>query len=261
MRHLLACAAWCVVLTFAGCSEKPVPTPRETSTPASVPDSQVVNSPREHTEADSTAPNREVTPPELSDPLDREIIRWFDTLGFPDLANRKLVRLRLPYWSETVDARFPRPLAFLLSEDDKSFKVFSLSLFESSYVRTRRDESGEQSTRFDVVDLRQEANAFLKLMRTPESDVGMPRSFGRQVSERVEAVVIARGCAANGLGKEAHELLVEAASITDPRVGNPRSRQTPPTALAGRNASSHFAGSRRDGSTIENLHESRHPAR
>jgi hypothetical protein len=163
-------------------------------------------------------------PPGAKSPLteaDQKAIAWFDTLGFPDLAKKKCVRVATGMWSQSGnDSPVNRyVLAFLLSEKGDEFTVFTPDLITQDYRRTKPGTPEHERVDYGPVDLKKAAEAQLAQLRMPTDKNDPWRRFGERLSERGEVFVLARVCAANGLEGLAHELICEAAKMPDRHDG------------------------------------------
>lgn len=164
-------------------------------------------------------------PSPLSD-ADRALFAWFDGIGLPSCAGKPYVRVewRAVGASETV----PRADdlwtvdGFLVGSEGEKLTVLDGDLWPRRIDRTPpHDWTGGMRT-LDLRKVVAEALARLQAMRTDPGAVeatdrlypGVRLRFG----DEGQTAALARHAAANGLEREAHELL-EAARALPPRVG------------------------------------------
>lgn len=212
-----SCLTVACVLLVAGCSEK---TQHQeaiqhsvTPTPASKPEAPN-EGPRVATAGHESA---------LTE-VDKHVIEWFDSLGFPDLAELKLVRITFGggILVGNEEAANDSMLAFLLSSDEREFSVLTLDLNERQFALRPAIGDEHVNAFFEVVDLNDETTRYLQQLRRRDEEKRDPWSrFGRMLSERGELVVLARACAAHGLDQTAHDLLAHAIAMPDLQTGRP----------------------------------------
>ena len=154
--------------------------------------------------------------------VDQRVIEWIDSLGFPDLAPLKLVRVASGWGMVGEEPEKHFMLAFLLSDDGATFTVLTFDLTERRLAAQAAAGGLQETASFEVVDLSDEITRYLDKLRRRDEEKRDPRSrFGAMLSERGELVVLARGCAAHGLDQAAHELITYAISIPDLQTGRP----------------------------------------
>ncbi len=146
---------------------------------------------------------------------DIEAIQWFDQLSFPNLEKAKCVRVATGNWSKSGNEPPQNSfmVAFLLSDQEDAFTVFTRDLFTRTYTKTRPDTPTHQVIAFEIRDLASEAIDQLAQFPTPESVKNARDRFGALASERVEVFALARVCAAQKLDGVAHQLIELAALL------------------------------------------------
>ena len=153
---------------------------------------------------------------EVSADIER-VFLWFDTLGFPRLADCKVVRVeigqRIGEGGDAVERFYAD--ALLLDEDEEQFTVFR-NLSQATWEKTpERRRSG-----LVVADLETGATERLRQLRSgAEDEKWFP--LGVNVTERAELFVLARACHEAGHDQLANELLSEILSIPDLQTGEP----------------------------------------
>lgn len=151
-----------------------------------------------------------------------KVFKWFDTLGYPNLTDRKL--LRVPIGSRFNLSDDPPKIdyahAFLLRDEGKRLVVFMLSLSESTFEKTPDGVSEHGQLGFTVADLKKMATDRLKELRKISDDEPDPwRRFGAKMTERGELFVLARACNSSGYKQLANELVAQTLSIPDLQTG------------------------------------------
>lgn len=153
-----------------------------------------------------------------------ELFAWFDTLGFPDLNNRKCIRVLRSISVRSFDNvdKYNYELAFLL-EENHEFKEFHLDLNTLACSETNyKMITGEPIGFVEVnVNLKDEVVSRLAALRERGKEDFSFRRIDNKVTERVELFVLARGCFGNGLNQLADELIAEAARIPDDQMEQP----------------------------------------
>ena len=146
---------------------------------------------------------------------DLEVIQWFDQLLFPNLETMKCVRVATGNWSKSGNEQPQNSfiIAFLLSDHEDSFTVFTRDLFTRTYTKTRPDTPMHEVVAFEIRDLASEATDQLSQFPTPESVKNARDRFSALASKRVEIFSLARACAAQTLDGVAHQLIDLAASL------------------------------------------------
>ena len=146
---------------------------------------------------------------------DLEVIQWFDQLSFPNLENSKCVRVATGHWSKSGNEQAQNSyiIAFLISEQNDSFTVFTRDLFTRTYTKSPPNTPLHEVVAFEVRDLASEAADQLSQFPLPETARNAAFRFGERASERVEIFALARVCAAQKLDGVAHQLIDLAASL------------------------------------------------
>jgi len=149
-------------------------------------------------------------------PADRKAIAWFDSLGFPDLAGKKCVRVATGKAMRIGDAPWQNSyrVAFLLEEHGESFTVFAFDLSTKIYTKTPAETAEAYRVGYEVLDLKQFATAQLASLRGSDDADNYFQQYSERISHRPEVFVLARACAANGHDGVAHELIAEAAKLS-----------------------------------------------
>jgi hypothetical protein len=150
----------------------------------------------------------------------KEILDWFNALGFPDLSSAKLVRVA----TGTAGSSGGRPLekqffpAFLLKTHGRSFTVFLLDLrtetFEQSLPGT--EELGRVG--YEIIDLKAAVEKYLQTRAKPKE--GEDSLFvGHEFWGGIDSLVVARACRQQGHGELARALLEESRKDFGRRFG------------------------------------------
>ncbi len=148
---------------------------------------------------------------------------WFDTLGFPDVHGKPLVLVRRSasrlQLSDAVGER-NGTLAVLTSSDEKHFSVLTTALKELTFDKTPATTAPSDSTDYESVELKPQAEQLLQTLRAPHATgaAAMWQRFGERMTESAEGFILARICDANNLPDLANELY--AAASTVPIRGN-----------------------------------------
>ena len=156
---------------------------------------------------------------------DRKLFKWFDGLGFANLAGLKYVRVGTGNWNRHGDDppqnRYVR--GFLLADAGDTFRVLHMDLSVQTYTRTGPGVSEHQRVHFTELDLQKEAEALLANLKRIHSSEERDhwRRFGARLSERSEVFILARACAAKGHDRIARQLLDFAAAMPERRTGEP----------------------------------------
>ncbi len=147
---------------------------------------------------------------------DEAIFEWFDQLGFKDYSNLTFVKVTTRWWSQSSGSEPENHVihAFLLDESDDSFSVFTLALSESSFRITPPDAPAHTVVKFARENLAEYARTVLREHAERETrDRDVWRTFGRQVNEGTEFVVLARACAAQQEPELSKQLMVAATEL------------------------------------------------
>ena len=145
----------------------------------------------------------------------QKAFKWFDSLGYPKIADRKLVYVTTGDWSQSGDDPPENSYAhaFLLRENGKQFTVLMLDLSERTFEKTPDGTPKHQLVAFVVADLKKMATDHLKRLRKIAGEEFDPwRRFGERLGERSELFVLARACHAAGHKKVAQELIAQASA-------------------------------------------------
>ncbi|MBT3289191.1 MAG: hypothetical protein HN380_17745 [Victivallales bacterium] len=163
----------------------------------------------------------------LADPLYAKLapdaaqaFSWFDRLGFPDVKGCKFVRVgtraRYDDGSEYEQPESERIEAFLTeTKPNGESTVLTLELLTHHYKQTPADAPVHRSVFFEGLPLEEYAKGRLRELQMPDDDDWGSR-FGRRLSERGEAFVLAWGCARNGHITIAQKLYEHAAGMPEP---------------------------------------------
>lgn len=151
-----------------------------------------------------------------------KVFKWFDTLGYPKLADRKLISVPIGSWSNLSDdsPKINYGHAFLLRDEGERLGVFMLNLSEHTFEKTPDGVSEHGQLGFAVADLKKIATDRLTELRKISDEEPDPwRRFGAKMTERGELFVLARACNASGYKQLANELVAQALSIRDRQTG------------------------------------------
>jgi hypothetical protein len=133
------------------------------------------------------------------------LFKWFDGLGFPDLTNANYVEVATGDWHQSGDKppenRFIR--AFLLKDDSTTFEVFTYDLKIVRFAKTDAKVRAHERVGYEPRDLKNDAEAFVKLLKKPDTEASSWPWF----NDLVGFVVMARACAAQGHPDDAKKLL------------------------------------------------------
>ncbi len=139
---------------------------------------------------------------------------WFSTLGFPDVKDKKLVRVATGRWYQAGDdpPRNTYLRGFLIDEHDDRFTVLTLSLSTETFQKTAADVVAHKRVSYEIIDLGTAAAACLSPPAAdgtsearPLWDVGLPSRTG--------TFVLAWACWRNKLDKLAADLFDHAAKM------------------------------------------------
>ena len=141
--------------------------------------------------------------------------KWFSGLGFPDVKDRRLVRVATGLWSQS--GNHPRQnryvTGFLLAEEGTRFTVLALDLTESRLTNSLPGTAEHERVGFEPLDLKAYAAAQLGALRQEPGDEDRWQRFGERLAQRSEVFVFAWACWRNGLTNEAGGLYAAAASL------------------------------------------------
>jgi hypothetical protein len=153
-----------------------------------------------------------------------QAFQWFDTLGFPKLEGTQWVRVASGQWSQRPNR--PRENSyfntFLLKVDGNRFSVFSVDGSVATFTGSGDAVSAYQRVGYEPRDLEADAKTYLETLRHPPTDERewIWQRFGERISQRAEAFIMARGCAAHDLNELAHDLCAQAEAMPDRRGGD-----------------------------------------
>lgn len=162
-------------------------------------------------------------PPNADDELtkaEEQLIEWYDSLGYPDLSQLPTVSVATGWWSQSGNDPPTNQfvIAFLKQEEGDDFSVFGLDLVERRFTLTPAGTAPHKAIFFEYLNLKEVAADQIEQVNNIDPEDHW-RRFGKQVSEPMEMLVLARACAANDLNQQAHDLLERAAALPDPRRG------------------------------------------
>lgn len=149
---------------------------------------------------------------------ERDAFAWFDKLGYyPDLSKAPLVRVADGGWWHDFSAGKRRPsfeTGFLIDEKGDDFTIFLPSLKKLSLKR-RPAKGDDFECSYEKLDLAKEAAKILADLPKRDAQQGPGEDLGYRYLTRIDVFVFARACAAQGLGKAAHELCAAASKIPE----------------------------------------------
>ena len=129
-----------------------------------------------------------------------EAFVWFNGLGFPDVRDRDYVLVTpaqpFHYGLALTTNRESLP-AFLLRDDERTFTVFTLDLYELTFDHTGRGGRENPKAHYERLSFSDAADAYLERLR---SSVRFEQPMGSRLSERAEGFVLAWACWRQGLG-------------------------------------------------------------
>src|SRR5262245_60335883 len=153
---------------------------------------------------------------------DKEVIRWFDQLGFPDLSQAKFVRVSMEWprvGDEPPDCK--SFVGFLLSEEPERFTVLTLDLVRSTLLRHSDEAFHYERASFAPADLASES----AVEQGRSSDVKLDEDYwvdeAGRTGRRTRLFTLARGCAAHSLERTAHQIIAASASVLDLQTETP----------------------------------------
>ncbi|MCA9004832.1 MAG: hypothetical protein KDA70_06115 [Planctomycetaceae bacterium] len=187
------------------------------------------------TTTDAGKASDQITPADQSlSAHSRELFDWFDTLGVPNLDDRKYLRLyKGTYQTLRDDKEKPQYTnVFLLVSTESEKKTFTLGMRTVTYSNESSNILTGELYEFKEVDLRKDVIRRLKYLRslTPEED--RLRHIGRMSRELVELFILARGCYGAGLNEEAEELMTYMSETPDLKTQEPPGKKGLQNALA-----------------------------
>ncbi|HVC92304.1 MAG TPA: hypothetical protein VND64_01375 [Pirellulales bacterium] len=156
---------------------------------------------------------------------------WFTTLGFPDVKRAKFVHVATGRLSQHGDDEPENHYldGFLLEDRDDCFTVFTLSLTEDVFQKTRDHAPAHERVTYEVQDLKEGVVQYLnprdEHAETEGSEVFWRRLLAR-LRSRTEVFVLAWACSRNSLNGEAHDLFTHARKM--PAQAQPRGRNSRP---------------------------------
>lgn len=222
MRHMLTSSFCWIYISYCicvGCSDQSQPNLSPHSGNADL---------SQETDPVITAKASEDTRHETENHLSKECLElfaWFDTLGFPELNNRKYVQFSdghifYPQSSSPHDGFTLVPhvfQGFLIETFDQDFEFLTIELDTKIVSKTKVDPFTKKPFQFEELNLQDEVTRLLKT----RMELKKKNRLEKDVSEPLKLFVLARGCYANGLNQLAQELIAQAASILDAQTGKP----------------------------------------
>jgi hypothetical protein len=159
-----------------------------------------------------------------------QAFKWFSTLGFTDVKDRKCVRVATGESYQRGDAppRNSYVLGFLLRDKEGGFTVQTLSLVEETFKKTPPGTPDEERVSFEVKDLKAAGEAYLKSLRASATDPERDESPYLDFLPRrqTKTFVLAWACWRNGLDDLAAALFDEAGKMP---AGHGLNADLPPT--------------------------------
>lgn len=139
----------------------------------------------------------------------KQLIAWFDSLGFPDLAKCKCVRVFTGIAMEDEAGKPKRNYsfeAFLVKDEKDSFTVFTPGLGTTSHKKSGPGVPDLMKVGFEELPIEKAVTAY-RVQRARELANPYFYNTSRYAHECLHLFVWARFCAAHGLEKRAFELL------------------------------------------------------
>ncbi len=156
---------------------------------------------------------------EVSADVER-IFRWFDTLGFPRLAEGNMVRVQTSFWMQ-AEGDSPPLYYFDASALRVEEKQITASIWHLSEA-TVEETPEPQRTELALVPLERVAADRLRELRDyVHRKDDRWTLVGAHLTESVELFVLARACHSTGHNQLANELITQALSIRDMQTGEP----------------------------------------
>jgi hypothetical protein len=167
----------------------------------------------------------EANPP-VPDEGIQEAYAWFDTLGFPDLARSKYVKVATGNWWRSGEdpPQNSYQYAFLLKEEGQTFTVFTTALATQTFKKTPPGTPEHERVGFEEADLKKVVDAYLKELQKPSDDSRFLRRFGERIGEGAKLFIIARACAQRGYAEQARQMAGQAQKWLE--VGRPDKPQS-----------------------------------
>jgi hypothetical protein len=141
---------------------------------------------------------------------------WFNTLGFPDIKDRKFVRATtgvLQGNGDGTSANFAI-YGFLLSDMGDRFSVLTVDLDQKNLQKSKAETAADHRVGFEPADLKTYAGAELKTVQSPNAD-DWSKSWGMDLHPRTKAFLLAWIC-------WRHDLEDLAASLYDKALRMPK---------------------------------------
>ncbi len=142
----------------------------------------------------------------------RADFEWFSTLGFPDVKGCQCVRMEDGgSWTTAGEPiRIDYIDAFVLATNAGNLSLFALDLSTRNVTNAVQPKARLGGSRFEPVNLREEAHAQIKALQTRLAKDDPFRHFNRVSEERAEVFVLAWACWRQGLRQEAQHLYEQA---------------------------------------------------
>jgi hypothetical protein len=147
-------------------------------------------------------------------PTEEEIergFRWFDGLGYPDLAKMQLVKvstgepIHLPGRPPTSQYEF----AFLVKDDGPRFQVLTLALQTRTYIKRQPNKTAATPIDYEPIGLEKALSLELETAQKERRGSATNNLPERHIYRPVEMFVCARACTAHGKTNLATEWITE----------------------------------------------------
>ena len=156
----------------------------------------------------------------------RRDFEWFSTLGFPDVKGCRYVRIATGWPAAYLDETHSNYYitAFLLDTNATNFTVLEPDLNTRTFTNTPDGTSEAKRVGYTVVDLRDDAQKKLDILRHPPKEDRSRMVFNPSpIAQHAEIFVLAWACWRQGLNSEANQLYEEAKTFPERRI--PRRRR------------------------------------
>ncbi len=161
--------------------------------------------------------SNETPDPSSIRPEAQEAFAWFKTLDFPDISDKKFVRVATGEWvrhgNDPPQNTFVH--AFLLSEEPDSFTVLTIELFLRTFKRTPPSTPEHERVYYESTDLPERADFYLEFLRSPDADNFRGQNRMGKLQLRAMVFFYSYACWKNGLESRALSLFEQAKTLGD----------------------------------------------
>lgn len=163
--------------------------------------------------------NRTEAAPKVDTSIFADDFKWFDGLGYPDVKNAKLVRVKTGGWSQSGDDEpvGDYQIGFLIGSDGEKFTVFGSDLSTVTYQRSPATTPARERVDYEPQTPKQILASCRKEREASAKDPFHRMRFSQRTSQAAELFVLAWGCAKLGFDAAAVELYELAAEAPSDR--------------------------------------------